>query len=178
MPRRVAFLRAVNVGGIGRLPMADLRRLAARLGFRDVETLGASGNLLYTSRASPTADAAKLGAALDEEISRPVVVVRTPEELASLVAADPFAATPPAVPTKWRFVAFLAKPNRKPLPPVPDDVPVELAARRMREVAYAIARPDLKAIAWPQRIERALGAPVTVRNWNVVCEIDALLRRS
>ena len=42
----VALLRAVNVGGTGKLPMADLRKLAGQLGFGDVRTYIASGNAI------------------------------------------------------------------------------------------------------------------------------------
>jgi len=47
--RAVALLRAVNVGGTTVLAMADLRRAMERAGFRDVATVGASGNVLFTA---------------------------------------------------------------------------------------------------------------------------------
>jgi len=45
----IALLRAVNVGGTGKLPMAELRKLAEEIGFAGVSTYIASGNLLFKS---------------------------------------------------------------------------------------------------------------------------------
>ena len=45
----VAFLRAVNVGATGKLPMSNLRRMCVELGFDDVQTYIASGNVVFTS---------------------------------------------------------------------------------------------------------------------------------
>ena len=42
MPRHIALLRAVNVAGTGRLPMAELRAMALALGFGNPQTLLAS----------------------------------------------------------------------------------------------------------------------------------------
>jgi len=47
MTRYVALLRAVNVGGTGKLPMADLKALCTELGFKRVETYIASGNVIF-----------------------------------------------------------------------------------------------------------------------------------
>ena len=48
MPRYVAFLRAINVGG-HTVKMDQLRRLFERLGFSKVETFIASGNVIFES---------------------------------------------------------------------------------------------------------------------------------
>ena len=49
MPRYVAFLRAVNVGGRF-VKMADLARYFETLGHADVQTFIASGNVIFRSR--------------------------------------------------------------------------------------------------------------------------------
>ena len=46
MPRYAAFFGSINVGG-NRLTMADLRWAFAREGFENVETVVASGNVLF-----------------------------------------------------------------------------------------------------------------------------------
>ena len=45
--KTIALLRAVNVGGTGKLPMAELKAMAEELGFKAVRTYIASGNLLF-----------------------------------------------------------------------------------------------------------------------------------
>src|SRR5262245_13914855 len=52
MARYITLLRAVNVGGTGKLPMSDLKSLCIEAGFTDVETYIASGNVVFTSRRS------------------------------------------------------------------------------------------------------------------------------
>ena len=49
MPRRVAFLRGINVGRAKRIAMADLRSLFSDLGYADVGTLLNSGNVVFSA---------------------------------------------------------------------------------------------------------------------------------
>jgi uncharacterized protein (DUF1697 family) len=51
----VALLRAVNVGGTGKLPMSELKDICEKLGFESVRTYIASGNVVFTSRKSEAA---------------------------------------------------------------------------------------------------------------------------
>jgi uncharacterized protein (DUF1697 family) len=48
MPRYIAFLRGINVGG-HRVKMDRLRAIFAELGLKDVSTFIASGNVLFTT---------------------------------------------------------------------------------------------------------------------------------
>ena len=92
MARYIAFLRAVNVGGTGKLPMAELRTLCAELGFEDIKTYIASGNLLFTSKASRAAVKTSLEQRLADYAGKSVgVIVRTPGELESVLDNNPFA---------------------------------------------------------------------------------------
>lgn len=47
MPTYIALLRAVNVGGTGKLPMAELKAMCAAEGFTKIETYIASGNVVF-----------------------------------------------------------------------------------------------------------------------------------
>jgi uncharacterized protein (DUF1697 family) len=51
----IALLRAVNVGGTGKLPMSDLKSICEELGFTSVRTYIASGNVVFASRKSEAA---------------------------------------------------------------------------------------------------------------------------
>ena len=91
MTTYIALLRAVNVGGSGKLPMADLRAMAVALGFAEVRTFIASGNLLFESSLSEIEVKAKLEAQLEVYAGKPVpVFVRTAAEMAAVSAANPF----------------------------------------------------------------------------------------
>jgi uncharacterized protein (DUF1697 family) len=91
MTAYVALLRAVNVAGTGKLPMAELRAMAEGLGFASVRTYIASGNLLFESDLSEAEVKATLEARLKTYAGKPVpIFVRTAAELAAVRRADPF----------------------------------------------------------------------------------------
>ena len=92
MTVQVALLRGINVGGKNPLAMAELRRIASDHGCGDVSTYIQSGNLVFTSSRDPDRLAAELHAViLDETGLDSAVAVRTQQELADAVAANPFA---------------------------------------------------------------------------------------
>lgn len=73
MPTRVALLRAVNVGGTGKLPMADLGAICAAAGYRNIQTVGASGNVLFETGDAPAKIQAELERRLRGHAGKPVV---------------------------------------------------------------------------------------------------------
>ncbi|MDH2386025.1 DUF1697 domain-containing protein [Bradyrhizobium sp. CER78] len=110
MPRYVALLRAVNVGGTGKLPMAELKAMCIDAGFADVETYIASGNVVFSSKLG----AAKVKAALEQRLQayagKPVgVAVRSADEIAAVLKANPF---PKAAPN-FTVAIFLDEPPPK-----------------------------------------------------------------
>jgi uncharacterized protein (DUF1697 family) len=107
MPVFVALLRAVNVGGTGKLPMAELVAMAQSAGFHRVRTYIASGNLVFESASSEVEVKAALEEALAAYAGKHVgVMVRTGEEMAALLAANPF---PDKAPNRT-VVIFLDEP--------------------------------------------------------------------
>jgi uncharacterized protein (DUF1697 family) len=98
----VALLRAVNVGGTGKLPMSDLKAICEELGFGAVRTYIASGNVVFTSRKSEAAVKAALEKRLAAFAGKPVgVLVRTAAEMAQILAENPF---PKAAPNRTMAV--------------------------------------------------------------------------
>ena len=91
MPVFVMLLRAVNVGGTGKLPMSDLKRLCDKAGFRKVRTYIASGNVVAERDGAEAKAKAALEAELRAYTGKPVgVIVRTAAEMAEVVADNPF----------------------------------------------------------------------------------------
>lgn len=92
MARYAAFLGSVNVGG-NRLAMADLRAALADAGFAGVATVTASGNVLFDHPgAADTALAEAIGDCVAARFGfRMVAVVREADEIARVIAANPFA---------------------------------------------------------------------------------------
>jgi uncharacterized protein (DUF1697 family) len=107
MPVYVALLRAVNVGGTGTLPMAELKAICEGLGFADVKTYIQSGNVLFRSELAETKVQGKLEAALAERMGKtPGVLLRSRRELEAVAAKAPF---PDAKPN-FLLVTFLPEP--------------------------------------------------------------------
>lgn len=101
----IALLRAVNVGGTGKLPMADLVRIAEALGLRDPKTYIASGNLIFDWQGSEEVVTAELERELAAYAGKEVgVMIRTSAEMAAILEANPFADDPP----ERTAVVFLA----------------------------------------------------------------------
>jgi len=87
----IALLRAVNVGGTGKLPMTELKAMCEASGFAGVRTYIASGNVVFTSRKSESAVKKALEAALESYAGKPVgVLVRSAAEMAQVLTDNPF----------------------------------------------------------------------------------------
>jgi uncharacterized protein (DUF1697 family) len=104
MTAYVGLLRAVNVGGTGKLPMDRLRALCEEAGSRQVATYIQSGNVVFASALSEEKVKAKLEKALLAEMGKAsAVLVRTADEMAEAAAKNPF---PEALPNQL-LVLFL-----------------------------------------------------------------------
>jgi uncharacterized protein (DUF1697 family) len=95
MPSYIALLRAVNVGGTGKLPMTELASMCEQCGFTKVKTFIASGNVVFLSKLAEAKVKAALEAKLAAYAGKPVaVMVRTAAEMAAVAAANPFSEAP------------------------------------------------------------------------------------
>ncbi len=96
MARYIALLRGINVGG-HRVKMEDLRALFVALGFANVETFIASGNVIFETDTTDTlALAARIEQHLQQALGYSVATfLRTPAELAAITAYTPFPHIPP-----------------------------------------------------------------------------------
>ena len=96
MTAYIALVRAVNVGGTGKLPMTELKAMCEAQGFEAVKTYIASGNVVFRSPKSEAQAKAALEAALEAYAGKPVgASVRTAEEMRQVLAANPFPKAPP-----------------------------------------------------------------------------------
>ncbi|QDL36629.1 DUF1697 domain-containing protein [Rhodoferax sediminis] len=87
----IALLRAVNVGGTGKLAMRDLKLICERAGFKRVQTYIASGNVVFSSGKTEARVKAALESALAAHAGKPVgALVRTAVEMQSVLAHNPF----------------------------------------------------------------------------------------
>lgn len=164
----VALLRAINVGGTGKLPMAELCALCGDLGFKNVRTYIQSGNVVFASRLGEKTVKAQLEDALARRMGKPVaVMVRSAAELRAVLDANPY---PKAAPAK---LAILFLPG-----PVPRGALQEVVAPGGEEV-----RPGARElyIHYPNglgrsklKLPKALAARGTARNLNTVAKLATM----
>ena len=170
MPVFILLLRAVNVGGTGKLPMSDLKRLCETAGFRNVRTYIASGNVVAERDGSGSQAKAALEAELEAYAGKPAgeptsVIVRTGDEMAEVVAANPF----PGRAANLTIAVFLDR------APPPD------ALKDVKGQANEEARLGVREIYvhYPDGIGRSkLHIPAaregTARNMNTVARLAAM----
>lgn len=177
------MLRGINVSGRNKVPMTDLRALAGSLGYGGVRSYVQSGNLVFDApgRATPASVASRLAAAVHQAFGFEVpVVARSADELAGVVAANPFAAEGlrPDDEPRLFHVTFLAS--------VPDPAAVaglEAAAEPFRPDVLRVAGADVylhipggygETKLGNAFVERKLGTSATTRNWKTVTTLAAM----
>ena len=165
----VAFLRAINVGG-HTVKMDHLRRLFEKEGFVNVETVIASGNVVFDTRSAPSAER-KIEGALERALGYGVATfVRPVSELAAIAAADPFKTSDGTL-----YIGFLrAEPSteaKKKMMAFASDF--ELLHFAGREI-YWFTRSNFRDSKINGAvIEKTLGMQTTLRNVNTVRRIAA-----
>jgi len=168
VPRQIALLRGVNVGGNKKLPMARLRTLVEELGYEDVRTYVQSGNVVFSGpRRSPN----HLESALQQAFGFTVpVVLRTRDELAKIVRANPLrkVATDPAK----HLVIFCAEPAAVELNAA-DFAPEQFAVRGTEVYLWLPGGIGRSPLAKLLAVE-PLGTNSTARNWRTVERLLAL----
>ena len=142
----VALLRGVNVGGHGKLPMEVLRAACAGLGLRDARTAGVE----------------------------PAIALRSADELARVLAADPFPQAAPSLPAGLAVLFPAGVPSEEAKQALLDGYSGPEEMRFVgRELVVHYGAGMARSKLTTTRIERTLGLAVTGRNWNTV---NALLR--
>ncbi len=177
VPVRVAFFRGINVGGHGKLPMAELRALLGELGLEHVKTYVQSGNAVFRSgREGVAALAARIADAVEEARGfRPAVLVRERRQLESIVEDNPL---PDAVEDPKLLHVFLldTRPRR------PDLAVLASRATRgerfeLRDRVFYLHTPGgFSKSKVPERVEKALGVTATGRNWRTMLNMLELAR--
>lgn len=175
MPRSICLLRAVNVGG-RKVVMSELAAMATDLGFADVKTVLASGNLLLDAGAMTSG---RLEGALEGEFNRRFgfhaeFICRTAKEWRALMDGCPF---PEDAKTRGnRLIVLVAQGS-----PAKDAVEKlearavmgERVARHGDDIWIAFTDEGMADSKTGQAM-KALGCPVTGRNWNTVLKLGAL----
>ena len=171
MPRQIALLRAVNLGPVNRVKMADLRVLLEREGYEDVRTLFQSGNVVLTSGKQPATVAREIERLLADELGVETdVIVRTRDELAGAIERNPIAEADEQ-PKRCQVSFLAAEPDAAAVEWVAGiDVAPERFEVSGREV-YAWHPDGLQRSKLARALGDGLGVTATARNWNTVTKL-------
>ncbi len=167
MQKYAALLRAVNVGGTGKLPMAELRTMCADIGFENSKTLLASGNVVFDTSLSQTDAQAALNAKLTGYFGRDIgLFVLNAAQMQVVHDENPF----PDHPANQVGVLFL------------DEIPsqTDISAAKGLKDEEMVAGPGVLYIKYPSGMSKSkLVAPSankgTMRNMNTVAKLSELL---
>ena len=175
--RYVALLRGINVGGKTLIKMADLKACFEEMGFDDVSTYIASGNVLFASDEDDAAElATTIEAAIEERFELPVKVV--------VLDRTSYARIVKAIPKPWigdsalrANVAFVrrgtdAKAVVRDLEPDPD---IEEVKAIKGAILWATRRDALNRSVMRKLIAGAAYKELTVRNLNTTLKLHELL---
>ncbi len=170
MTRYIALLRAINVGG-HTVKMAKLRGLFVSMGFARVETFIASGNvILETQRRNPAALEEAIATGLEKALGFPVATfLRTVPEIAAVAAHQPFSRSDLESGASL-YVGFMTAPVAR------ETIRAVAASRNTvddfavhgRELYWLRRNISIESIYSGGRIEKILGAPITMRNITTV----------
>ena len=176
MPRYVAFLRAINVGGHNTVRMDFLRRLFEALGFSNVETFIASGNIVFeTTSKSAQVLVLEIEKRLREALGYEVATfIRTDAELAAIANYKPFSQSDldGAVALNIAFVAdgldYKSSQKLMALRTDIDDFHIH-----GREVYWLCRKRQSKSKISNAVLEKALGQKSTLRGANTIKKMAA-----
>jgi len=178
MAKYVAFLRAINVGGNHVVKMDHLRGLFESLGFKNVATVIASGNVIFDSPAkSATALEKKIESHLQASLGYEVVTfVRSKSELKSIAEYRPFADAEIDADGHSLYIGFLTgSPS--------DEAKRKLASLATKDEEFHFSKHELY---WLRRktftdsrlsgplLEKTIGMRTTLRNSTTVKKIALL----
>jgi uncharacterized protein (DUF1697 family) len=172
----IALLRAVNVGGSGKVAMSDLRAMATDMGLEAPRTLLQSGNLVFSAKEKAEVLESRLEAETATRFGlKTAYLVRTAAEWDALIAANPFPKEAKADPAHLVAMPLKAAPTAASVKALRESI-------RGRETAECIGRTLY--LVYPDGIgtskltialiERKLATIGTGRNWNTVLKLAAL----
>jgi uncharacterized protein (DUF1697 family) len=183
MKTLVALMRGVNVGSTRKLPMAELRALAVKIGLQRPQTYIQSGNLIVDADLAADEVRALLEGAIAKRFGLRIdVIVRPAAQWHRYLAANPFADDAATVPKMLYLYLSCEACNPRaaaalaPKAQAGERIAVAAGALWIDYGTNGVARSKLA----PLLVDKACGSPATGRNWNSVLKIADMIdtRRS
>lgn len=169
MNQYVVFLRGINVGGHNLLKMQDVRQIFTLLGFENVTSYKASGNILFESNLKPTEIVRIIKQKFQAELGRELVLfLRTSSKIKDLIKHDPFKERT-ADPSKL-YVTFIPE-------EAPTGIDLPLWSKNKDVEVFFVSEGEAFSQTFLHKgrygapnnlIEKMFNLPATTRNWNTL----------
>lgn len=172
MSRHVAFLRGINVGG-KMIKMDALRKVFESLGYTNVSTLLASGNVIFESKGS---NEKKLKSEIETAIKKAFamdvyIIIRNTKEMAALVKSDPFKGVKMKRQTRL-YITFLSQPPASELKTPYKSMGGEYLIREITDShVVSVLGPKVGSPDVMDFLGKEFGKEITTRNWNTIIKI-------
>ena len=177
MTTHIALLRAINLGAHNAVPMADLRDLLTRLGFRDVRSLLQTGNLVFESDGSAGEQLERL---LEAEAKKRLRLetdffVRSGQEWRTVIKRNPFPREAVGDPAHLVVMFLKGAPDAKTVKALQTAITGSEVVRGVGKHLYAVYPDGIgRSRLTNALIEQKLGTRGTGRNWNTILKLGAL----
>ncbi len=176
MAIQIALFRGINVGKAKRVAMADLRTMFQAIGFKDVQTLLNSGNVVFDAgRSSAATNAKRIAAALIQTTGVSAnTLVLTPAELDAAAAGNPFLDRMDD-PSRMLVGFIAAGADRKPLQALVDKAATSEHVALGTDALYLWCPDGILESAFADKlVGPAFRDVVTSRNWSTVLKLQSL----
>lgn len=169
--RFASLLLGINVGGNRKVPMADLKVMLEKMGYENVKTLLASGNVLFDAPGTAASVSKAMEEALEKKFGFSVgVITWKVDDLKKLADTNPFKGIK-VTPATRLYVTFLSEKPKSTLkiPYTSDDKSFKILAVKDDVVISVLTVSEGAGTVDAMKIlTKEFGKKITTRNWNTV----------
>lgn len=174
MTKYIALLRGINVGGHKKVPMAELKKAFEEMGFENVKTFLASGNVVFgTKEEIAEALTEKIASKLEKTFGFPIpIIVRKISDIEKMIKTDPFKDIK-VTPQTRQYVTFLSEKPKSTL-----EIPYSSPDQSFRilnvtngAIFSVLDLTKTRTVDAMAVLEKEFGKNITTRNWNTVMKI-------
>lgn len=164
----IALLRAIGPLTHKKMSMAQFRAGCEKAGLKDVRTVLATGNALFSSEFAEAKISQILKDVLNDHGLQNEVFLRRPNDLARVLAENPFPQTSVERPNHMLVLFMADQPTSSEINALESIEKVEPTRVIGRETFIDYKSGVARSKLTPGRLEKLLGRSGTARNWNTI----------
>jgi len=175
----VAFLRGINVGGHHKVAMADLKKELQSLGFKNIETLLNSGNIIFEAK-NTIAELLEetLASHLEKTFGFTIpTIIRTADVILKITEQNPFKNI--ELTKDLRFYASFLKNDTNATLQLPwsnENNSYKILSLQNKTILSVLDVSITKTPKAMEALEKSYGKGITTRNWNTILKIEKKLK--